>query len=356
MIQKFLKSVLIIALFIISAHIYASPILSGEEYLNKVKSLRPSKNIETLLEDPKNGTGFVEVRGEVINIFELGEDRYFTLQLSDTKKYGPLDFIYINIPEDTESDVIENQKIACILKWDLLTINQNITQMVQLNKDEHYDIEFFSFLPAVTAYEEENAVSAGNVHQFGKPADFVMPEALRTQEEKSEMPATQNYGADSPGKMKICSIIRSVNGDLSDNLTYAYADFIIAYSIGQGVDPLLTCALITQESRFRSSATSRAGAQGLGQLMPYTAKGLGINNPYDPQQNIFATAKYLKNVSKNLFGKYTKDLNLSQLKLVLASYNAGPNAVKKYNGIPPYSETQNYVTKVLNYYMKYLSL
>lgn len=108
------------------------------------------------------------------------------------------------------------------------------------------------------------------------------------------------------------------------------------YASKYNVEPNLVKAVVKVESSNNPNAVSKAGAIGLGQLLPSTAKAMGVN-PYNPEDNIKGTVKYLDYLNKKFNGDTKK---------VLASYNAGPNAVQKHNGIPPYKETQNYVKKV----------
>ena len=126
----------------------------------------------------------------------------------------------------------------------------------------------------------------------------------------------------------------------------SYNDAIEAYSIAYEVDPKLVKAIIAIESCFDRKAVSSVGAQGLMQLMPATAKELGVDNSFDANSNIRGGIKYFS-LMLTRFDNNTE--------LALAAYNAGPNAVKKYGGIPPYAETKGYVKKVLKRYANYVA-
>jgi hypothetical protein len=118
-----------------------------------------------------------------------------------------------------------------------------------------------------------------------------------------------------------------------------YAEIIAAASEAHGVDPLLVKALIQVESGYRAKARSPKGAVGLMQIMPSTAREYKVRNPFDPKANIEAGVKHLKTLLDRFGSERTE--------LALAAYNAGPGAVEKFNGIPPYRETRNYVSRIL---------
>jgi soluble lytic murein transglycosylase-like protein len=123
-----------------------------------------------------------------------------------------------------------------------------------------------------------------------------------------------------------------------------YKAEIDAAAAKYGLDPAILRGLIRAESNFDPNAGSPAGAQGLTQLMPGTAASLGVTNIHDPAQNIDAGAHYLKQQLDAFGGDVTK---------ALAAYNAGPGAVQRYGGVPPYAETQAYVRRVQQYADEY---
>lgn len=151
---------------------------------------------------------------------------------------------------------------------------------------------------------------------------------------------------------RILSMYKQVVEAFNPKLTEAQATIIsrsvIESSYKQGVDARFIMAIFAAESGFKPKATSRVGAMGIGQLMPGTAKGLGVKNAYDPEENIQGAVKLLQKHWLT-YSKQTDDFG-KFVALVCSAYNAGPGAVKKYGGVPPYKETRQYIQRVNKYY------
>jgi transglycosylase-like protein with SLT domain len=148
---------------------------------------------------------------------------------------------------------------------------------------------------------------------------YVEPEAAKTEETATDGPVQQ---------------VRSLMEGSP------FAEIIASAAEAHGVDPMLVSALIQVESGYRPTARSRKGAMGLMQLMPSTAREYKVRNPFEPKANIEAGIKHLKALIDR-FGA-------TRLELALAAYNAGPGAVDRFKGIPPYRETRNYVARILS--------
>ncbi|MDA0183854.1 lytic transglycosylase domain-containing protein [Solirubrobacter phytolaccae] len=168
--------------------------------------------------------------------------------------------------------------------------------------------------------------------QQAKPAAFSA--ALATAQAGTGAGANTNFAALASTAPATATTAAAATGASELPAGTPYAAEITAAAKANGVDPALLAGLVKQESGFKPDAGSPAGARGLTQLMPATAAGLGVQNVLDPVQNLNGGAKYLKQQLDAFGGDIAK---------ALAAYNAGPGAVKRFGGIPPYAETQNYV-------------
>lgn len=147
-------------------------------------------------------------------------------------------------------------------------------------------------------------------------------------------------------KNNIQSFIMKTNKNLSGEEAGEMAAFIVKYADENKIDAKLVTALIARESRFNANATSSSGAKGLGQFIPSTAKLLGVTDPYDPEQNVRATAAYLKQLVDRWQGKE------NTVELALASYKVGWGTVTKAGGVPQDASTQEYIESIKKYYQK----
>ena len=149
-----------------------------------------------------------------------------------------------------------------------------------------------------------------------------------------QLQSNQSVSTNSSG-VEFSDILKKTFASMTEDMDAIFEEAASKYQISSN----LLRAVAKAESNFNSEAVSSAGAMGVMQLMPGTAKSLGVTDPFDARQNIMAGAKYLKqNLDK-----------FCNVELALAAYNAGPGNVQKYGGIPPFKETQNYVSKITSY-------
>ncbi|NIM89624.1 MAG: transglycosylase SLT domain-containing protein [Candidatus Aminicenantes bacterium] len=135
--------------------------------------------------------------------------------------------------------------------------------------------------------------------------------------------------------------VRYRSSRISSSRYYKYKDIILDIAQKYAMDPVLIHSIIAVESDYDPHSVSHKGAKGLMQLMPETARDYGVKNLYDPRENIEGGVRFLKDLKQIYKGRED---------LILAAYNAGPETVKKYKGVPPYPETINFIRKVKNVY------
>lgn len=199
------------------------------------------------------------------------------------------------------------------------------------------------FLPAIAS----SSTSWAKVYIYAKEDGSHVITSQRTKNKNLKLVKTYKVQKTKPKKKvntnrgKNLVLKSHCNSKQAQKRAATHKRSIEIYSRIYGVDEALVTAIIKNESCFRVNAKSRVGAMGLMQLMPGTAKQMQISNPWDPEQNIQGGVKYIAKMLKLFKG---------DKRLAVAAYNAGPGKVNKYNGIPPYKETQNYVRRVLSDY------
>ena len=303
----------------------ASASVGVGEYLAVRQKLATKLSIATLKSDPGSYIGKVfEVKGKLTGSLASGQGCSIIISTPDSVSYT----VTADVPP-TETLGI---RLACLVK-----IGPRSTLSL-------CDLELVACTFLIELERLETPAKASTAAQT--PAKTVEPSRAAPQRGKT----THSLSAEEV-VLAYKKAIKRFNPKLSESQADTIARSVLGFSYRYKVDSRLVCAVILAESHFRIGATSRSGAQGLGQLMPSTAAGLGVDDAYDPVQNIYGSVRYVKGMLDRMSGnKEWNELTWYDLGLALAAYNAGPNAVKKHGGIPPYKETQNYVKRVTSIY------
>ena len=235
-------------------------------------------------------------------------------------------------------------------------INGGPVEVRMLVKATHADVmseiqyEFIAVAmnSEVTSYEKANAPAVAEP-TVKSPA----PAKRSTTSSRSKVSSPRGKIVGDPKVISIyASFIKNHNKKLTNDRAYEIAEAVIRWSLTYDIDARLVVAVLITESDFNPKCFSTAGAMGLGQLMTENCKEYGINNPYDTNQNLYGTVRQLREHLDRYPGA---DMDQKKLALALAAYNAGPGAVRKYGGIPPYRETQNYIKRIFSRYRQLCS-
>ncbi len=287
--------------------------------------------LETLV-----GTRVLEIKGIVKGTVRIGDS--WTVML---KTYDGSD---IHVDASEVPDWLTGNEVPARL----LVQAERVEEMGQLS----------ATLLAATSNVDDPAYAAAVAKPAAKPVRSSkpstsrgMPSPLRGNIGKGAPPSSAGKSWQLPASDAVpyyASFIKKRNKKLPDSEAWRIAQGVIGFSLQYGVDARLIMAMVLCESNFNPKDTSHSGAMGLGQLMPGTAKGLGVTNAYDSIDNLYGTVRMVRGHLERYNAK-TGD-SYQALVLMLASYNAGSGAVRRAGGVPNIAETQNYVRKVIAVY------
>jgi hypothetical protein len=291
------------------------------------------------------GSKTVEIKGIVKGSFRVGERCALMIDSPSGAEIVDADAVpewllgnetparlLVKATRPTETDPLRAVLIAAIPETDISRIEQAEAQKRAAEK-------------AAAAKRKSTTTASrgggltGTIGRGGRNAKYV-PSGTKTKE--WILPASEVTPI-------YASFILKQNPRLSKSEALRIAQGIIGFSLHYKVDARLIMAMVICESGFDPNAVSRSGAMGLGQLMPGTAKWMGVNDPYDSVDNIAGAVKLIR-THLDQYRAQTGGKDFESLVLTLAAYNAGSGAVKRAGGVPPYRETQNYVRKVIAIY------
>jgi hypothetical protein len=311
---------------------------SLDQYLSLRKQYKITQAVGVPALETLVGTRIVEVQGKVKGVFEIQDKMALMLERTD----GGTEIVDASaIPEWLRGNEVPARLIIKASRaTETSQLKCNLIAAAPESKIRPIEVEAEQRAAARRRLEASKASRGGTSRNtsnplygpIGKPKGSPKSWSLPAHE------VTPIYAG----------FIKGRNPRLSDGEAYHIAEGIVGFSLKYGVDARLIMAMVMVESGFNPSATSRAGAMGLGQLMPGTAAGMGIGNPYDSMENLYGCVRIVRG-HLDKYGKQTGD-GFQGLVLSLAAYNAGSGNVRKYGGVPPFRETQKYVQKVIGWY------
>lgn len=308
---------------------------SSDDYkkLRKQFGITQSSGVEAL--ETLVGTRVMEIKGVVKGTVRIGDT--WTVML---KTYDGSD---VHVDAGALPDWLTGNEVPARL-------------LIQAERSEELGQLTATLLAATSNVDDPEyaavAKPASKPARTTKPAPSRgMPPPLRGNIGKGAPPSASSKNWQLPASDALpyyAAFIKKRNKKLPDSEAWRIAQGVIGFSIQYGVDARLIMAMVLCESNFNPKDTSRSGAMGLGQLMPGTARGLGVTNAYDSIDNLYGTVRMVRGHLERYQAK-TGD-SYQALVLMLASYNAGSGAVRRAGGVPPITETQNYVRKVIAVY------
>lgn len=321
-----------------------------DDYLKVRKSSQITAVTTPQVLDSLVGTKTVEISGIVKGVVSIGDGSSLLLQRTDGNT------IYVKAkssPSWLDGNEVPVRMILKVTReHDTADLSAGLIAVIPEPDIKAWEAKQVKPSPKVaTAKTSSNSKAplTGSISRGGSRLENSTRAKATTTSRSASAPRSWTVAA-SDATPLYAKFVKDQNPKLSDKEATRIAEGVIGFSLHYKVDARLVMALILAESNFNPKATSRAGAQGLVQLMPGTAAELGVQNSYDSIDNLYGAVKLIKS-HLDKYKASTGD-DYDALVLALAAYNAGPGAVKRHGGVPPYKETQNYVRKVIGYYRK----
>lgn len=293
----------------------------------------------------------IELRGTVVGTAGESDNLYISLKCPGIST----DPILNNIPKSAIPILIEGQSVRVLVKL-VLSPYSNDPQFVVLDAALNADVKAYEQQMNASKAQSQLEQTRERDNRFSQSPSRGGFSRMMQPNATAEFEFTQ-YSSQLDNRTRglfipYFNFITKENSSLSAPTVGKITFYLLQYSESYAVDPRLIVAMIIAESDFDPKSTSSTGAAGLGQLMPGTGKDMGLTNPYSISQNLNGSVHYLRSCLDKFIQYANPNGSLSdqQITLAMASYNAGPNAVAKYGGVPPYKETQHYVKKVLGLY------